>query len=236
LPPWRQYAIGYAPTNRKPVYSVILEYDPQKLNVGDLPKGGGYNVIIPGFMEYSQAVSKILTENGYELMLYLPMGDNSNALNFKAITSKSTFNDIRNAVNFHTSQLGGKGFIGFMGRDDDNHVSQSLSKMNFTMSLLGKQGYAFIDNVAGSNNKSLAYAAATGQSVPALKAEHYIESVVDEFPAFINKVKLDGQGIAVIKATLENVAALKKLQKAIKNEGVVRIPVSGILKHKLLGK
>ncbi|MFT6072813.1 MAG: polysaccharide deacetylase 2 family uncharacterized protein YibQ [Alphaproteobacteria bacterium] len=235
LPAWRQYSQPYSPTNGKPVFSVILEYDPKILNINNLPQASGYNVVIPGFLEYSQTISNILRDKGYEILLYLPMGKSADVLSFKAITRNSTFDDIRTAVKFHTSQLGGKGFVGFLNYGNNHAINQSLSKMNFTMSLLHKTGHIYIDNLY-NNDKSLAYAAALGQKVPSLKTSDYIHSVVDEFAQFINKVKLDGSGVAIVKATPENVIALKNYEIGIKNEGIVRIPISGLLKQKIFKK
>jgi DNA-binding protein len=70
--------------------------------------------------------------------------------------------------------------------------------------------------------------------VPSLRTKNYIHSVSVEFPHFIKQVQIEGTGIAIVKATPENVMALKEYETALKNIKVRRIPVTGILKHKML--
>lgn len=234
LPPWRRFSTSYPPTEGLPVFSVILEYDPSTLDVEDLPPGQGYNIILPGFLQNADSLVKKLQAKGYEILLYLPMDNNNKTLSFKAITDKSTFDDIRDAITFHTSQLGGEGFIGFMNYGGIE-VRESLPKMNFMMSLLSETGYLYIDNEA-SNPKSLAFAAAEGQKVPSLKSKNYIEAISKDFKPFLQQVKLDGYGIAIIKATAENILALNHYDILVKQEKLRRIPVSGILRHQMLKK
>ena len=112
-------------------------------------------------------------------------------------------------------------------------LQNNLSKINFMMSLLSKTGYLYIDNIH-DNEKSLGFASAEGQKVPTLKTKTYIQSVTQEFPRFIKQVKMDGTGIAVIKATPENIAALEEYEPILNNSQVHRIPVTGILKQQML--
>lgn len=232
LPPWRRFSVPYKPTEGLPVFSVILEYNPKILNIDDLPTDGGYNVVIPGFLDFSESVLQALKQKNYEILLYLPMDDTSKSLSFKAISQESSFDSIRNSVAFHTTQLGGNGFVGFMNYGG-KIVQTMLPKMNFMMSLFSKTGYLYIDNVY-DNEDSLAFAAAEGQKVPSLRTKNYIHSVSTEFPRFIKQVQIEGTGIAIVKATPENVTALKEYEAALKNIKVRRIPVTGILKHQML--
>ena len=232
LPPWRRFAEEYQPTENMPIFSIILEYNPELLNVDNLPTQSGYDIVIPGFLEESKELLQKLRKKNYEVLLYLPMDDNSSALNFKPITQNSSFDDIREAVTFHTAQLGGEGFVGFMNYGG-KILQNNLSKINFMMSLLSKTGYLYIDNIH-DNEKSLGFASAEGQKVPTLKTKTYIQSVTQEFPRFIKQVKMDGTGIAVIKATPENIAALEEYEPILNNSQVHRIPVTGILKQQML--
>ena len=234
LPSWRRFATEYPPTEGLPIFSIILEYDPMALNVDALPVGKGYNIALPGFLENSELLVKALREKNYEILLYLPMGDDAKIFNFKAITKNSNFDEIREAVAFHTSQLGGNGFVGFINYGG-KIVQNTLSKMNFMMSLLAKTGYLYIDDVH-ENEKSLGFAAAEGQKVPTLKTSTYIESVDTEFPHFLKEVTIDGTGIAVVKATQENITALKKYEPLFDKYQIRLVPVTGILKQQELKK
>ncbi len=232
LPRWRRFAVNYKPTENLPIFSVILEYDPKTLNIDDLPQSDGYNVVISGYLENSQSLLEQLAKKNYEVLLYLPMEEGVKSFSLKAITKDSTFDDIRDSIAFHTSQLGGNGFVGFMSKGGKD-VKNILPKMNFMMSLLAKTEYLYIDNSYDSQ-KSLAFAAAEGQKVPSLRTKNYIHSVPTEFPNFIKQVQVEGTGIAIIKATPENIAALQKYETTLKDAHVRRIPVTGILKHQML--
>jgi polysaccharide deacetylase 2 family uncharacterized protein YibQ len=234
LPSWRRFATEYPPTEGLPIFSIILEYDPMALNVDALPIGKGYNIALPGFLENSELLVKTLREKNYEILLYLPMGDDAKIFNFKAITKNSNFDEIREAVAFHTSQLGGKGFVGFMNYGG-KIVQNTLSKMNFMMSLLAKTGYLYIDDIH-ENEKSLGFAAAEGQKVPTLKTSTYINSVDTEFSHFLKQVTIDGTGIAVVKATQENLTNLKKYEAMFDKYQIRLVPVTGILKQQELKK
>ncbi len=232
LPRWRRFSVNYKPTENLPIFSVILEYDPKTLNIDDLPQSDGYNVVMSGFSENAQSVLQQLANKNYEILLYLPMEEGVKSFSLKAITKDSTFDDIRESIAFHTSQLGGNGFVGFMSQGG-KYVKNILPKMNFMMSLLAKTEYLYIDNSYDSQ-KSLAFAAAEGQKVPSLRTKNYINSVATEFPNFIKQVQIEGTGVAIIKATPDNITALKEYEKTLKSEDVRRIPVSGILKHQML--
>lgn len=232
LPPWRRYSAEYMPTDGKPAISIVLEYDTRSLDLEAFPDDKSYNIVIPGFMKNSKELLNKLRQKGYEVLFYLPMEEKKSPLNFKPITHKSSFDDIRSAIDFHTEQLNREGFVGFMNYGGDI-VRGDLPKMNFMMSLLRKTGHLYLDNITGKS-KSLAFAAAEGQKVPAVQTRTYIDDFSTQWQPFIQQVKLDGKGIAVIKATLENLDILKKLDIIIAQENIALIPITGILKHKML--
>ena len=148
------------------------------------------------------------------------------------INTQINFDSIRDAVAFHTSRLGGNGFIGFMNYGG-KEIQNDLSKINFTMSLLQKTGYLYVDNIY-KNEQSLAFAAAEGHNVPTLKVKHYIKSVEKEFPHFIKEVTIDGQGIAIVKANADNIKALQKYETILKSNQTRRVPLTGIIKHQMV--
>lgn len=232
LPPWRKFSTNYSPTEGFPIFSIILEYDSKTLDIDDLPNGSGYNIVISGFLENSETTLQKLRQKGYEVLLYLPMDEELNALNFKPINTQINFDSIRDAVAFHTSRLGGNGFIGFMNYGG-KEIQNDLSKINFTMSLLQKTGYLYVDNIY-KNEQSLAFAAAEGHNVPTLKVKHYIKSVEKEFPHFIKEVTIDGQGIAIVKANADNIKALQKYETILKSNQTRRVPLTGIIKHQMV--
>jgi polysaccharide deacetylase 2 family uncharacterized protein YibQ len=234
LPPWRRYSVDYQPTNGRPVFSIVLDYDPQVLNIDDLPKSSGYNIVMAGFLENSNQIFKTLTDKKFEILLYLPMHEETNRYTLRPIKKDSSFDDIREAINFHASLFGGKGFVGFMNYGG-KEVQNILPKINFAMSVLAKTGFLYLDD-AHDNTQSLAFAAAEGQKIPSLKTQTYINSVSEEFETFIKHVKNDGTGIAIVKATPENIIALEAYEKLLENEKIHRIPISGILKHQMLNK
>jgi len=233
LPAWRRFAIDYQPTNGLPIFSVILEYDKDILfNHNNLPKHSGYNVVVSGFSSVAQKNIKILKDKQIETLLYLPMEENTEARNLNPIKTTSSYDEIRDAIAFHTSQMGGSGFVGFMNYKG-SQTRKTISKINFAMSIFTKTGYLYLDDNR-DNEQSYAYAAALGQKVPALKTNIYIESVKDEFINFLNKVKLEGNGIAIVRATPQNIQALNAYENLIVKNKLMRIPLTGILKNKSL--